>query len=161
LAEIGTNPDAELLALGARVEPIIQEWQAKRAIDEQRREAWEAACEHAGLPRISDRNLPDDEWREYQEKRGSVRPEGEEKEEVDEDGCSVVWNSILNRIWPLIDEILSRDAKTVSGLTVQVRAIVVATCGLDDLEGAEGEFIKAVCAFVGLTRMPEMTAVSS
>ncbi len=44
------NPDADLLALGEELKSPIVEWRTKRAKDARHREAWEAACEAAGMP---------------------------------------------------------------------------------------------------------------
>jgi hypothetical protein len=57
-------------------------------------------------------------------------------------------------MWPLVDDILARKAHTIAGLTMQVRALRMATCNFEDIEAdsAERQFAEAVCAFVGITR---------
>ena len=165
-AEAADNPDAELLALGSQLEPIIREWVAKRASDRRERAAWHAACERAGFPQIAFGSVPDDEWRAYQDKRVHIRPDDEEEEELEEDGASVVCNSIHERLEPLVEEILSRKARTVAGLAVQARAMSAWHSELWDekIYGKNNDdrvFIEAVCSFAGVQPVPMIEAVQS
>jgi hypothetical protein len=68
------HPDAELLRLGAKLDPIIRRWAAKRAVEVQWHAEWEAVCERAGLPRIEFGAIPDDDWHAHKEKRWTIRP---------------------------------------------------------------------------------------
>jgi hypothetical protein len=157
---IGPNhPDADLLRLGAELEPVIDEWLALCAIGERRQAAWEAACIAAGLPRREiDSFSDDDEWREYEHKRSNTRADNEEEDEVDEHGASVVWNRHFERRNPLVQDILSRKSKTVAGLAVQARAMTLYYSELwDDPHDGTADyrkFIEAVCAFAGVTPAP-------
>jgi hypothetical protein len=165
-AEAADNPDAELLALGSQLEPIIREWVVKRASDGPERAAWQAACERAGFPQIAFGSVPDDEWRAYQDKRGHIRPDDEEEKELDEHGASVVWNSIHERLEPLVEDILAYEAQTVAGLAIQARAMSVWHADLWDT-GVYDEaddhrvFIEAVCSFAGVQPVPLTEAVQS
>lgn len=154
------HPDAELLRLGAQLEPIIHRWAAKRAVEVQYRAEWDAICERAGLPWIEIGDLPDDEWRAHTEKRWAIRPAYEE-DETDENGHSVVWTNILDALNALAKDIISRKAHTVAGLTVQARAMTVYYAELWDGGSSDDEhnhdcrdFIEAVCAFAGVTPLP-------
>jgi hypothetical protein len=91
------HADAELLALGAELEPIMREWEAKTLRDCRARAAYEVACERAGLPRRKRNEFQSyNEWRAYMDRRLEVKT-GEEAD-VDEDGCDIVWNSIGDRM---------------------------------------------------------------
>jgi len=59
-------------------------------------------------------------------------------------------------MYPVIDDILARRAKTVAGLAVQARAITLSEPEMwDDADGYKIKgFIEAVCAFVGVTPVP-------
>jgi hypothetical protein len=155
-----TTPDAELLELGVKLEAIISQWQAQQRKDRDRRNVWEAACEAAGLPRLEIDEVPREDfvarmkareelwYPEKAEHRASLAAEHNER------GHNIVWNDILDRLDPIIDEILSRRAQTVTGLAVQARAVVLAAADLWDGEGEderhERVFIESVCAFVGV-----------
>jgi hypothetical protein len=154
-APAGVNADAELLELGARLEPIIQEWHAKSASDARDTAAWEEACIRAGLPRRELDSMPIEEWRQYEVRRSAVPYEKTQEEEEDENGVDLVWERILDRMWPLIDDILSQRAQTVAGLAVQARAFTLSSSEWwtsDLCENDQGlAFAEAVCAFTGVT----------
>jgi hypothetical protein len=59
---------------------------------------------------------------------------------------------MLERFNPLVDDIPSREAKTVAGLAIQTQAITMVAADLWDApeETHERAFIEAVCAFVGI-----------
>lgn len=117
------NPDADLLALGTCLDGIIQEWKAKSASDWARRSSREQACIDAGLPRRELKEFASaDEWRAYLDQRLAVMQTDDEDDEVDEDGYDVVWNDIDDRLYPVVEDILSRTARTTEGLAVQARA---------------------------------------
>ena len=66
------NTDAELVALGPKLEALIVDWKAQRAIDERRYRADEAARRRASFPDIEFGSVPDEEYRAYQEKRFKI-----------------------------------------------------------------------------------------
>jgi hypothetical protein len=139
--------DAELLDLGAQLEPIIQEWHAKQASDAAESASFEAKAELAGLP-----NLP-----QHAEKRASLMHLTKFGwEDSDEHGRDVVWTSIHDRMYPLVDAILSRGAQTVAGLAVQARAATAARADLwEEAEDTyERTFMDAVCEFLNVTPVP-------
>jgi hypothetical protein len=139
--------DAELLDLGAQLESIIHEWHAKRAIDAQNSASFEAKAELAGLP-----NLP-----QHAEKRASLMHLTKFGwEDSDERGNDVVWTSIHDRLYPLVDAILSRGALTVAGLAVQARAMTAARSDLweEEEDSYERTFMDAVCEFLNVTPVP-------
>jgi hypothetical protein len=154
------SPDAELLALGVQLDAIISEVQAQARKDRHRTGVWEAACEAAGLPRLDINEVPREEFDAQHKARCELwYPEKAEHDasidaESDEHGCSIVWNDIHGRLYPIVDAILSRRAQTVAGLAVQARAIVMGAADLWEPLGEEIErervFIESVCAFVGV-----------
>jgi hypothetical protein len=117
----------------------------------------EQACIRAGLPRRKPEDFPTiEEWRAHGDKRSEIDAGDGYHEEVDDDGRTVVWVSINDRMYPLIDDILSLRATSVAGLGVQARA---ASLYFDELWEpqdadpagiAQREFIEAVCAFCGV-----------
>jgi hypothetical protein len=156
-----TGGDAELLALGVKLDAIISEWQAQVRKDRAETNVWEAACEATGLPRLELDEVPREEFDARCDARRDLwYPEKAEHDartaaEHDEEGQSIVWNDIHGRLYLIFDYILSQRAQTVDGLAVQARAIVMAASDLwedrgDDNEAHERIFIEAVCAFVGV-----------
>lgn len=159
-----TNADAELLALGARLEPIIAEWIEFRAIEANQREAWEKACLDADLPRLDPASVSADECRERDLVRSMVHYIGKDEDEaeaeadLDEHGCSIKLESIDDRRFPLCDAILSRRATTARGVGVQARATSFyfpELWGDDDSETVpKRSFIESVSAFSGVVPVP-------
>jgi hypothetical protein len=155
-AEPVGNLDAELLAFGLKLESLIADWNAQRAIADRRHRADEAARKRAGLPDIKFGSIPDDEWREYQHKRFKIRGKyaADEDAETNEQGQNVVWNALLERKYPLVEKIYSCKAQTAAGLAVQARAYSLDWIELWDKnygseEGAR-QFADLVCAFAGV-----------
>lgn len=150
------HPDAELLRLGVQLEPIGREADAYSAECRAHSQEWEAACIRAGLPRIEWYDWPGgeakmDEWREHQNKRMALMPPSDH--EVDEDGASVKWNGIRDRLYPLTDEILTINPKTVDGLRVQARALALSDPELwsrAEESSSFSDFLSSVFAFLGL-----------
>jgi hypothetical protein len=157
--------DAELLALGAQLEPIIREWRAQRAADAQESEEFERKAELAGLPNRPWKSLPDDEWLKYQEKRSRLmRLTKYGEHDSDEDGASISWTSIHDRMHPLCDRIASCRARTLAGFAIQARAASF-VC-LDVFDGDQDHdshraFIEAACAFTGTATVTADEAVQS
>jgi hypothetical protein len=161
IADATTNPDAELLALGVRLEPIIAEWIAEWRIDEQHREAWKAACLDADLPELDRDSISFDEYRERDLVRSMVHYIGKDEEDADtdEDGASIKWPRINGQLFRLCEDILSRRATSVAGLGVQARAASIYFEELwDSTDGAKPlakrSFIESVCVFSGVVPVP-------
>lgn len=165
------NPDAELLALGARLEPIIAEWITGRAIDRRNGKAHEAACLDADLPVLDIHSVPYDQWLERIKVRDMVHYMGKNEAAADAtaDGCSIKWNRIHGQLYPLCDDILSRRATSVPGLGVQARAASIYfeelwdSYGQDDedLALAQRSFIESVCNMAGIVPVPVEAAARS
>ena len=80
------HPDAELLRLGAELEPVEQEWLAQQRIDRRHRDAHFASIEAAGLPNKYAREFGSvDEMLAYHAKQAAVWYEGKEEDEADPD----------------------------------------------------------------------------
>src|ERR1700676_90836 len=122
----GSNPDAELLRLGAELEAVIVDWHAQRTLDRTERDEWEAACVAAGLPRIEFGSIPDDEYHAYQDKRSAIEDHHAWlSADCDEQGASIAWNEIGDREYPLIDAIMAIKPRTLAGLAVIARAFTM------------------------------------
>jgi hypothetical protein len=147
--------DAELLRLGALLDPIAAEWAAQRVIDERERAPFEAEVEAiTGIARKDAPSIYDDV--EYWRAR-CLLSKGWDYGDGDDDG---VWDRLFDRMYPLVEKILSLKAQTVRGLAVQARAIALADCELwesDKLHREEARcrlFIESVCAFAGIAPLP-------
>jgi len=155
---MAANPDFKLLQMGAKLKILIGEYLALEERENRRHAAWEAACVAAGLPDKPGR-LSDDNYRAYQAKRSSLRAYSAEDEEDPEnpDGWVALQNKITDRLYPLVDKILSCKAHTLAGLAVQAEAI---SCHHNESAAVEEgthaehrEFIEAVCAFLNYKPM--------
>jgi hypothetical protein len=159
-AEMGDNPDAELLALGTELDSIVAEWLALRETEISRWDAHEAACIRAGLPRIEHGSVPDDEWRAHLDKRAKVRMEYSEEEDAehDEHGTNLVWESFHDRQHELCDELYTYKPLTSAGLAVQARAFTLdySEFWVDEYEADDNRriFVELVCAFLGVVPVP-------
>jgi hypothetical protein len=160
--------DADLQRLGKELEALIVEWHAQRLIDARICAGWETACVQAGLPRLEQQWTLDqhDEWLEHAEKRQAIRGPFADYEDADtnERGESIAWNRIHGVMFPLIDDILSRQATTIAGLAVQARAI---TLNWSERWGNEYQsddtlriFMERVCAFAGVKPVPHDDAAT-
>jgi hypothetical protein len=162
LALPDASADAELIELGRELDPIIEEWQAKRAIDRVRQDAFEAKVREAtGIAFKDAPEIPGPHpWPTgscWDIRDRIVMDPDRECDPVDEDGVSLIWGSSHDRMYDLIDEILELEAKTIPGLAVQARAITLSEFQLwDDEEDDDPirKFIELVCAFVGVTPVP-------
>jgi hypothetical protein len=150
-----TNPDAELLRLGPKLELLLAEWHAQRAKDERRIEAYDRACEAAGFPDVALGSVPIEEWRDCQKRRDAAVPFPLDESGLAKNGESNAWNNIHGRLFPLTDEILSFRPKTMAGLAVFARAASVENLDYwaegteNEMEG-ERSFLEAICAFAGV-----------
>jgi hypothetical protein len=157
------HPDAELLRLGDQLAVVEREWEAKAADFQGRSQAFNAACEHAGLD--PDRAHSDfetyNQFVEHLNKLGTLWPEGDS--DFDDEAET---NKFNDRLYGLIEKILSLKVTTLAGLAVQTRAMV-----LDNAEfwGGEGltqseendpnkrrqrQFLEAMCSFLGIEPAP-------
>ena len=117
------QPDAELLALGAELELIIQEWLAQSDIDAQIENAYYE------MTKQEFEIVQQEYWAEM-ERTGDV------------------WEHIHERMDPLIENILSHNLRTVVGIGVQARAMRF-NRNLSDTEHLE-PFLTSVCAVAGV-----------
>jgi hypothetical protein len=152
------HPDAELLRLGEQLAMLEREWEERSLDDRECLEAFHAACERAGLP---DRNHDEfetyDQFLEYTHKRYALMTHGPDDFE-DENGVTS-WGRFNNRLYPLVDEILSLKATTLAGLAVQTRAMVAAEFelwgralweGEEENERRQRQFLELTCSFLGI-----------
>jgi hypothetical protein len=161
------SPDAELLALGREFDRLAQEWVAQRAIDSVRRAAFEVACERATGIAVRDapvRAEADDrgELIGYWKLRSDFVTKHSDDPKVTAEHIQTedAWDHIHGHLYPLVEDILSRKAHTIAGLRLQARAVSAVEFELWDSEEPdkfhEKEFIRAVCAFAGVTPLPEI-----
>jgi hypothetical protein len=151
------HPDAELLRLGEQLAVLEREWEDRSLDDVKHYRSFKAACERAGL---ADRDYADfeshDQWLKYQAKQKALwtdRPDDFE----DENG-ETGWGRFNDRLYPLVDEILSLKATTLAGLAVQTRAIVAAEFELWELDPEKSDytdqlrrqFLELTCSFLGI-----------
>jgi hypothetical protein len=145
------DPDAELLALGAELETLLRE----RYIPLARPGAERMAAFNALVDAVTTGNETEEEylavrdriWDQHHKKlsEGDARAEDERIE--------AAWDGIHNDLYPLVDAILAKPAKTLPGLAVQARAITAAAQDLwEGLQGDNHEynFICRVCEFLGV-----------
>jgi hypothetical protein len=147
------SPDAELIRLGKQLDQVIADYNAQQLKDRPDRELFEAKVEQ--VTGVAWHNTPAS-WDEespaavaYYEARSAIART--DHSDTDEE-CP--WTPIHGRLYPIVDDILSRRAQTVSGLAVQARAIVMGHADLWDARDEDTErerlFIEAVCTFVGV-----------
>jgi hypothetical protein len=157
------HPDAELLRLGAKLEPVERDWFEQTALDRKDNRAFEAACEAAGVPRkdFDDFEGEDDcekrlHLRAYHDKRMAVEYDG--KEVVDADPDLKRWERIHGRMWPLVDAILAVKPQSPAGLSILTRAVALAHAewwleGGEEREAATA-YIESVATFLGIKPAP-------
>jgi hypothetical protein len=76
------------------------------------------------------------------------------------DGDLHLWGAISDRLYPLTDEILEQKATTSAGMVLLAQATAVRCSSYFDSDYDDdrfAEFIKSVCAFVGIVPAPLMT----
>lgn len=145
--------DAELIALGRQLDPIIAEWQTQYAIDIAERAVFEAKVEQAtGIDLQNARRMDDgdlDDPTNYWAIRGELA-----KSDDNTPDDQSPWDDIHGRMFPLIEAILALTPKTLAGLIVQARAITLSEVPLwtDEYRADDRprQFFEAVCAFVGV-----------
>jgi len=158
LASFSPNhPDAELLRLAVQLEAVGREVAAECERGNKHSKEFDAACERAGLPNISWVDWPggngEDQYEKYyayQRKRGDLAPPFDEEE--DENGNTKM-DRLMDRQWPIVDEIMAAQPKTLDGLRVEARALALAVPQLwdnYDSTPTELDFIGAVFTFLGL-----------
>jgi hypothetical protein len=159
LASATDNPDAELLALGAQLDRICEQWLAERALDDKDRAIFEArvfaetGIAYRDAPAITDENRDTGYW--------AIRDKVID-ETPHHDPDLMEWGRIHDRMYPLVDKILGYKAQTVAGLAVQVQAIAISHTELWDEDEEDCYrhrlFIEAVCAFVGVKPVTVLAA---
>lgn len=155
VAETG---DHELLTLGPTLDRLETDWLAQSLVEAGETAIWEAACIKAGLPRIKiDYDAPAHEKEEYHARcdaRAKISDQLPERNgEVDEHGCSIFWNEYLDRMSPLVNEILSHDATTLAGMILQTRASMLDNSSwwtAPRFEGTDQDraFFESLCSFL-------------
>jgi len=134
LADVIDHPDAELLRLAAELDPIEQE--RARGIAQFHKQC---AIIHAEVERrtgIARCDAPEVTYPETGywavEREVSKMVFGSDHAyDEDESGKSAM-ATLLDRLYPVLDEILSRKAATVKGLKIQTRAAAIAAMDLWD-----------------------------
>jgi hypothetical protein len=146
------SPDAELLRLGEQLDRVIADYNAQQLKDRLRRELFEAKVELVtGIPLRNAPAIADESPAAvaYYDARGALAKADDS--DTDEESP---WTPIHDRLYPIVDAILSRRAQTIAGLAVQARAIVMGHAdiwdALDEDTERERLFIESVCAFVGV-----------
>jgi hypothetical protein len=165
LCRLPAGADAELLALGRELAPLVAEVNAARAIDRKGQDAFEAKLAALGLK--DEKEYADVDA--YNEERWRLCDESRELQRAldvdDDDGGHRSWEDLHNDLFALMDDILDIRPTTVQGLAVQVLAIVTAfddIC-LDDppeneaLPYGVAAFLRNICSFVGVP-LPEAAA---
>jgi hypothetical protein len=151
-AQCVLQPDAELLALGAELETLLRERYIPLARpDAERTAAFNALVEAATIGNETEE--------EYLAVRGRISDQQHHKKlsdggaRAEDERTDAAWDGINNDLYPLVDDILAKPAKTLPGLAVQARAISAAA---EDLWAGysgnthEFEFICRVCQFLGV-----------
>jgi hypothetical protein len=153
LGGVPAEGDAELLALGRELAPLVTEINAARAIDRKDKEDFEAKLAALGLKDETEYANVD----AYNEVRWRLCEESRELQralDVDDDYRHRSWDDLHDELFALQDEILAIRPTTIPGFAVQVVAIVTA---YDDLCDEEEEmhsglaaFFRNMCNFVGV-----------
>ena len=105
----------------------------------------DVACEAAGLPCKSYKDFASHvEWEQYNNRRWTITfaqdNEWEREQEEEKITRVRVWDCIHERMWPILEEILSLKATTLAGLAVQARRLRSrrANCGMTVLATTRG-----------------------
>jgi hypothetical protein len=141
------NDDTQLLALGAQLQKITDEWLAKMAADNTINAAHDAKVEAlTGIPTHD--APPYDENKPYWTIR-SATPFNLPDPELEK------WTDIHKHLFPLCERILAMRAHTLEGLRDQATAITLSAAELWDPgfhdDSHERMFIECVCQFLGIT----------
>jgi hypothetical protein len=142
-----------------QLEQLEREWLDRTVFELKGIAAREAACERAGVPRLTDEiqiQMSREERGEYWRRRTEVMSRLPD----DDDGLSEDEYQILDdRIFALKDEIQNRPLTTLAGLAVLTRATVLSEAtrwvyrdGDEDYQ----DFIGSVCEFLGIVPIMEI-----
>jgi hypothetical protein len=158
IAGATNGDDAELVALAYRFDPLFDDWvcqkKASQAIHDEFNERLQRAT---GLTRAEAPEIDwnDPAWIAYDQTMTQIS-RAPDRVHWDE----AAWVRLRDELYPLANEILSFEAKTLAGIRLQVRALMAAyddeTWASDD-DGpahAMGNFIQSVCAFTGVPFPP-------
>ena len=151
-AEPEAGSDAELLRLGAALDRIEQEWLVLHTADVKEYAIIDARVEAAtgismdNAPELTTENRDEGYW-------------GTRRRIIEEYPCEdpdlTRWENIHERLYPLVDEILSLTASTPAGLAVQAKAAALTNADNEgDDNSRERLFVEAVCAFCNIAPLP-------
>jgi hypothetical protein len=163
VCRLPTGADAELLALGRKLEPLVPEINAARALDQASQDKFEVKMASLGLKDESE-YADHDAWFDERVRLINENPERLHELDDDDDDDHRSWDDMLDDLTDLLDEILALRPTTIEGFAVQVLAIVTMH---DDLcyEDSDNEslpygvtaFFCSMCRFVGVP-LPEAAA---
>jgi hypothetical protein len=125
-----TGDDAELIALGRKLEPLVVEIKAARAIDRQHLNDFNARLAALGLKDESEYEDHDAWWAE----RVRLIHANEEalRDEANRPSDHRDWDDLHDDLFALTDDILAIRPTTLEGFTIQVLAIITAHDDLCD-----------------------------
>jgi hypothetical protein len=162
LCRLPADADAELLALGRELAPLVAEINAAKALDRQHMDEFEAKLAALGLKDREDYENEDaynsERWRLCDETKLHEEEPADHNRHRD-------WEDLHNDLFALMDDILDIQPTTIAGLAVSVLAIVTAfddIC-LDDppeneaLPYGVAALFRNMCGFVGVP-LPEAAA---
>jgi hypothetical protein len=150
LCRLPSGDDAELLALGQQLAPLVAEINAARAIDEVHQDKFEAKLAALGLK--PEKEYEDDDAYRQERLRCCEILRDEINAVTDENGGHRDWEEMHDDLTDFLDEILAIRPTTIQGLAVQVVAIVTMHDDLCDKEWDYGvaAFFHNVCEFAGV-----------
>jgi hypothetical protein len=153
LCRLPSGDDAELLALGREMAPLVAEITAARAIDRVNDEDFKAKLVALGLK-------PEKEYEDidaYRAERSRLCDEIFASDDYKSYPGHRDWEDLHDDLFELLDEVLAIRPTTIQGLAVQVLAIVTAYDDLCEEESDDGEFphgvttfFRNVCEFTGV-----------
>jgi hypothetical protein len=158
LGGFATGGDAELIALGRELAPLVAEVNAARAIDRTGQSEFEARLAALGLKNEKDYDNADaynqERWRLCRENKALLHEDRIERHRP--------WDDMLEELFALRDDILDIQPTTLEGFAVQVLVVVTAYDDLCDEDSdseppALPEFYRNMCGFVGVP-LPEAAA---
>jgi hypothetical protein len=147
--------DAELLALGRQLAPLVIEDHEARAIDAAHHVEFERRCEALIGPKNDSEEYFAARGRIVEEMRDKW-PDFAEGLDLDDDGYNGHrgWSAIHGDLHPLCDRILEQTATTREGLAVQVTAFLAGYSEIvdDSMEDYPPvmAFLASLCGFAGV-----------
>ncbi len=174
VAASAVNPDAELLALGHKLDPLLAEWSTVHRQCNADRAAFEERvfrvtgirmeCKGDGLDAL-EATMGESEFAAYSKTRAEIAndPGTQDRDFAFDDK----WTSIYERISPIIDAIYSMPAQTLAGLAIKARAASFdnADWWLDDCaengRAALKTIVEDVCRIAGVPMIDVLSEVVS